>query len=158
MTAATPNFDTQRLFFNVLGDTGTTLQFTTLDLFIFNGGASPMGVELRAWGGAASICSPLLVESGIFSTPAGFAGGIVADVSSLPALHAGEGYQFSLSFYDRDPASRIGLSGERSDMGFTAATWCQWASRGCLEPSTPVLAGFGAIALMIAARRAHCRR
>lgn len=117
-TAASPNYSSQRLFFNLFAGSGTTLTFDTLDFFIYSGGTSLVGVELRVFDGTStSLFSPQLISSGMFNSPTGFASEVIVDVSSLPAIDNGEVYQFSLSFFARNPSSRVGLTGNRSDIG-----------------------------------------
>ena len=117
-TAATPNSFSQRLFFNLFADPGVTLTFDTLEFDVNSGGSSPMGIELRVFGaGGSTIGSPQYLTVGYFNSPVNLATHVVLDMSSLIPLSNGDAYQFSLSFFDRDPTKRIGLSGDRSDIG-----------------------------------------
>ena len=117
-TSSTPNSLSQRLFFNVFAGVGTSVDFDSLDFDVFSGGSSPMGIELRVFGsGGSTILSPQLLVSGLVSSPVNSAAHIAVDVSSLAPLHDGDAYQFSLSFFNRNPSFRIGLSGDRSDIG-----------------------------------------
>jgi hypothetical protein len=117
-TSPTPNSISQRIFFNLFAGPGATVAFDSLDFFAYSGGSPSMGVELRVFGaGGSTITSPQYLAIGSFNSPAGFATHVVADVSSLAPLQNGDAYQFSLSFFNRNPASRIGLSGDRSDIG-----------------------------------------
>jgi hypothetical protein len=154
-TASSPNYDTQRLFFNLIPNVGATIQVDKLDFFIYSGGSSYMGVDLRVWDGVGtSIYSPNLHQAGAFNSPTNFASEVIFDVSSLPAIHYGGGYQFSLSFYNRNPSSRIGLSGNRPDFGvFGGDMILTGQSTLVPEPSSLVLAGFAIVGLLTAAAR-----
>ena len=160
-TSAIPNFLTERLFFNVFADSGVTLEFDELQFHVYSGGSSLMGVELRVFGaGNTTIASPQLISGGFFNSPSNFATEIIADVSSLVPLSNGDAYQFSLSFFNRNPASRIGLSGDRSDIGILGGNVILTGESSAVpEPaslSMASLVGLLIVAQFLRRRRARC--
>ena len=104
-----------RLFFNLRALPNTSVEFDSLDFAVFAGqNSDDMGIELRVFGSSSgtTLASPLLHLATEVNTPSGYATPVSLDVSALPEISYGEGYQFSLSFYSREALSRIGLSGE----------------------------------------------
>jgi hypothetical protein len=157
-TAATPNSFTQRLFFNLFANPGVTLSFDTLEFDVFSGGASLMGVELRVFGaGGSTIVSPQLLTAGLFSSPVNLATHVIADVSSLVPVANGDGYQFSLSFFNRGP-TRIGLSGDRSDIGVLGGNMILTGQSSAVPEPTQLLIWTGLIGLALGSTLVHRAR